>query len=731
VSATIAAGADAETAAGPVTDAAGDSTTPTTPGRRRNRRPTLRRQLALTLVGVAALSILLVGALNFVAANDLLVDGTADSLVRVGEARAQSIELGAGVILEEVAVAGADPALAQAFEDLSAAFDRTDDPLAADAAAELEDWYRAVVVEPLAEVGLPPVPLDDVVPQNDTARYLQYHYTVSDDRDGRRTVDDADDGSPYSAAHATHHPDLRSLADTFGFTDLLLIDAATDRVIYSTEKRIDFGTDLRTGPHRATLLADTVLERVPRVRVGDAVLADFAIYIPGGGRSVLFAAVAVRSGKEVIGTLVVQVPVDALNGLTTAGGRWEAVGLGAGESYVVGADRVLRSERRGWIEDPEGYLDALDADEGLERLIRGFGSPVGLQVVDSEAVETALAGSTFDAPTTNDLGQSTFSYARAVDVAGVPWVVVVDVPLDDARQPLYDYLRRLVIVFALVLPIAAVVGFWLADRLARPIPGVVAGAQAIAEGDRDPHLPHTANDEFGDLSRRLRVMAAELGRREAALDEEYERTRRMLLAVLPSRIVNDDGTLAADDPLSDTATVVAATFHVEGIDDDDDELSRIVDDAARLAEALAEDRDIERVLAGADRYLFIAGLGQPTDGTDDAIDFAAALAAMLHGFEADHHGVEVRPRIGIATGLVATGVLQESSLSFGAWGEPVRRALAIGALAVSDEVLVDVSTAELIDTDRHRLAPTDEVVDLLGRPMTLFAVAPEPGGTDQ
>ncbi|MFN3216800.1 MAG: adenylate/guanylate cyclase domain-containing protein [Acidimicrobiales bacterium] len=712
--------------AGPGTDPTDEATTPPSSGRSRTRRPTLRRQLALTLVGVSALSILLVGGLNFVAANDLLVDGTTDSLVRVGEARAQSIELGAGLILEEVAVAGADPALAAALEELAAAFASTDDPLDAGATAELEDWYRSEVTEPLEAIGLPSVPVDGVLPQNATARYLQYHYTVSDDFDGRRAVDDAGDGSPYSAAHATHHRYLRSLADTFGFTDLLLIDASTDQIVYSTEKRIDFGTDLRTGPFQSTLLAQTALERVPRVRVGEAVLADFAIYIPGGGRSVLFAAVAVRSGSEVIGTLAVQVPVDALNGLTTAGGRWEAVGLGAGESYVVGADRVLRSERRGWLEDPEGYLEALDADEAVEDLIRAFGSPVGLQVVDSEAVEEALAGSVFDEPTTNDLGRSTFTYARAVEIAGVPWVVVVDVPLNQAREPLYDYLRRLAIVFAIVLPIAAIVGFWLASRLARPIPGVVSGAQAIAEGDRDPHLPHTARDEFGDLSRRLRAMAAELGRREAALEEEYERTRRMLLAVLPARIVNDDGTLADDDPLSDTATVVAATFHVEGIDDDDEELSSIVDDAARLAEALAEERDIERVLAGADRYLFIAGLGQPSDGADEAIDFAAALAAMLHGFEADHHGVEIRPRIGIATGPVATGVLQESSLSFGAWGEPVRRALAIGALAVSDEVLVDVSTAELIDTGRHRLAPTDEVIDLLGRPMVLFAVADGP-----
>src|SRR6056297_2065888 len=91
---------------------------PTGRPRRWRRRPTLRRQLAITLVSVAALSILLVGGLNFVAANDLLVKGTADTLVRVGESRAKSIELGSERILDEVELAGSDPALADALEDL-------------------------------------------------------------------------------------------------------------------------------------------------------------------------------------------------------------------------------------------------------------------------------------------------------------------------------------------------------------------------------------------------------------------------------------------------------------------------------------------------------------------------------------------------------------------------------------------------------------------------------------
>jgi len=66
-------------------------------------------------------------------------------------------------------------------------------------------------------------------------------------------------------------------------------------------------------------------------------------------------------------------------------------------------------------------------------------------------------------------------------------------------------------------------------------------------------------------------------------------------------------------------------------------------------------------------------------------------------------------------------VLGGRSLTFGAWGEPVRRALAIAALSSGGQVLVDATThAELGDpvemTQMHGL------VDLDGQPMTLYSL---------
>ena len=79
--------------------------------------------------------------------------------------------------------------------------------------------------------------------------------------------------------------------------------------------------------------------------------------------------------------------------------------------------------------------------------------------------------------------------------------------------------------------------------------------------------------------------------------------------------------------------------------------------------------------------------------------------------------------IGVSTGEVATGVLARGSLTFAAWGEPVRRALAISALSLADEILVDLSTLEA-STGEWVTEPADDVVDLDNQPIEVRALVP-------
>jgi HAMP domain-containing protein len=675
---------------------------------RRPRR--LRRQIARTLVFTALAAVALFGALNFVAADRLLRSGTQDQLESVAQARARSIELGTERLLSRVSMASNDLGVAEAVLDFETAFATIgDEPLGPAETATLEEFYERNVIDPINETGLTEIALGDVVPATPAGRYVQYHYTVADTSAG--------DDSAYADAIGEHDQFLIELSNTIAGGDLLLISSESGEIVYSANKRIDLGTSLVDGPHADSPLGELLRLGVPRVRAGDALLSDFRIYVPTGGRPVLFAASAVRSGNEIVGVVAIEVPLAALDRITTADGNWDRLGLGNGESYVVAADRVLQSTTRAWLEDPDAYLDAV-VDPEERRLIDVLGSPVGVQTIDTDPVQQGLEGQSFEGESTDPLGRQVYSSSTSIDVPGVRWVVVTDVPLADARQPINDYLVRLAIVAAIILPCTAIAGFWMARRLTRPIRPAIDAARAVAEGDRHPQLDTTRNDEFGDLARRLARMASTLERQEHALAEEYERQRQMLLAVLPPHLVETGGTIAGTGDRTDIATVVALTLDCERRElDGHDELAESLAGATRLAERLAETHGLDRIRVAADRALFLAGAGRDHDGVDDALQFATTLTAQLRELS------EVGPaalavHLGISTGPVATGVLARGNLTFGAWGEPVRRALAISALAPADAALVDSSTVDAAPAG-WVFGPADQVVDLADEPMSV------------
>lgn len=685
---------------------------------RRPRR--LRRQLAATLAGSALISLLLVGVINYFAASALLQEGAEDQLVGVAESRANSIELGIERFLGSTASTSADLAVVNALTGFEEAFDAlNNETLEPEQERDLEVFYEQNVLEPLESLGFGGLVVEEVAPASTAGRYLQYFYTlpVVDDVD-RVTIQDAGDGSEYSALHARFHPFFAGLADETG--DILLITDEGD-VVYSVQKRIDLGTNLRSGLAGDTGLAEAVFQRLPRVRTGEAILADFELSIAGGGRPQLYAIAAVKGATEVVGAIAFSVSVDAINSITTADGDWEGVGLGDGESYVVGFDQLLRSESRLWIEDPDEYLDSVD-DADLAEVIEAFDSPVLLQPVNTPAVQAAQDDETFSGSTENYLGDETFAYARPLSAGGLDWVVVAETPLSQLWSPLYRYALILGLVLAVVLPIAAILGYFLADRLTRAIPVVVQMASGIAAGERNLEIPDLGANEFGDLARRLGQMSTELGRQEAALAEEFEQRRELLLTVLPPRLVEGSGDVIGTSGAIGIGTVIAVSIEVGDHEPGDEDVAELQRGFGNDIESRAEALDIERIRTAQDRFLLLAGVDQPDDGADLALDFAAVLASRAESLaESGLIGLELH--IGLATGPVATGVLQQGSLTFTAWGEPVRQALAISALSIGNQILVDESTGASVH-DRSRLEAAEDVIALDGQPMVLFRPVP-------
>ncbi|MDH4117233.1 MAG: HAMP domain-containing protein, partial [Acidimicrobiia bacterium] len=565
--------------------------------------------------------------------------------------------------------------------------------------------------------------------------YLQYHYIVENRNEGpdRSQLIEADgDTSAYGRVHRQRQARLDRLRAMLGFDDLLLVDAE-GTIVYSAAKRFDFGTSLVRGPYRESGLARLVTRRLAAAPVGDAVFSDFELYLPASARPTMFVAAALRSGTETIGAVAFSIPIESLNRLVTSDRRWEDVGLGrTGDIYVVGADRLMRSEPRLWIEDRDAYLSDLDESglhPTLSETITALDTPVLVQPVDTDSVNEALNGGTFTGSTRDYLARSTLAFAAPVGAEGLDWVIVAEVPMAEAGESLRMFRTRLLVTGGLLVPLVWLLGVALARRMTRPVHPVLAAAVAIAGGDLEATAPDLGRNEFGDVARRLNVVASDLRGQRQALEEEERQITRLLLSALPPRLVEQlrSGRRQIAD-LIDSATVITMTiegaFDQAGIDPD-----AAVELGSRLSadlEAAAERLGIERVRSSSSQHLFVAGLDSPNTEADQAAEFVIQARDLIDRF-AEDRGVAITYHAGLAAGEVLAGLLAGDQLTFGVVGEPAQIALTLDAAAVAGQVLVHRSVVDDL-SDRWVLEALSNLTDLRGQQIDAFALTGVKGG---
>ncbi len=711
------------------------------------RARSLRTVLAVVMVAVAAVAMFVVGAIDHQVTSSRLRATAEDQLEALLHARSRAIVDGLERIRAEVSILAADPTVAAAVREFGAAIAELED-----AGPELvDDAQRAAVrsvyaggladparTEALIAAGLSVPEVDDLVPADPVATYLQYHYLASapEDAAARVAVDDAGDGSTWSQVHARRHPFLRDVARSSGFRDVLLVPLG-GRIAYTVGKSADLGVDLGSTGFDTSALAQLGSELI-QAPVGEAALIDFEPYLGGLDGPALLVAAIVRDGSESVGVIVVQIPPDQLTSLMTGGGRWAEVGLGeTGETFVVGRDLRLRSDARGWIEDPQAHLDRLrsNGDEEVADAVAAIGSTVLVQPVATEAVETALGGARFVGSSSDAFGETVLAVAAPLPVVGLDWVVVAEISRDEALAELDGYVRDVLVLAAVLVPLVALAGVVLAARATRPVGPLVAAAEEVAAGRLHVDLDDPSRDEFGHLARELQRRAAGLAAEDAALEQQRRSIDELLLAVLPDRLLDAVRTGRLDiGDLADTATVITLTIDGLGAggaggtggagrpgradgaaaghppsragglgSEDDDQLSPSVaaaagdDPAAQVAaalESLAREHRVERAWSSADRHLFLAGLGRVEEhGCDDAVAFVADAMSAIAAIAAEAE-LTVSVHGALAAGDVATGIVGGGRVSLGVWGRTARVALALDAAAERGSVLVHDSVLD-------------------------------------
>ena len=496
----------------------------------------IRTKLVIVLVLVAAVSVGIYSIVEYRAAKRALLEESFDTLVAVRELKAQQIEDYFSTIASQVVTFSESSMIVDAVQEFRTAVDLLDEGGDGSGPSDLLGYYEQEFLPRLNENFLSQAPeqAEAYLPQDPIARRMQTRFIAQNPNltGEKHLLDDADDGSSYSAVHGRYHPIIRNFLERFGYYDIFLVDAESGRIVYSVFKEVDFGTSLLTGPYAETNFAAAFQTARSADSAEFVNFQDFEAYAPSYNAPASFVASPIFDRSELIGVLVFQMPIDRINDIMTSRGSWRDVGLGeSGETYIVGDDLLMRNQSRFLIEDRDGYLSMIrniGLDERIVQRIEAFNTSIDLQPVDTQGTRAALAGGANTEIFPDYRGVPVLSAYRLLDLPGLNWAIMSEIDEAEALAPAYRLRNRTLQLMGFLIAGIVLTSFLFARTMTRPIQNLSAKAQRIAKGDLGITIEATGGDEIAELARNFDVMREALRELVEGLEEKVaDRTKEL------------------------------------------------------------------------------------------------------------------------------------------------------------------------------------------------------------
>jgi class 3 adenylate cyclase len=657
----------------------GDAAAPPKLSRRFLSRVSIQSKLLVMLLATSILSAAVVGAIGYQSGRESLRNAVFDGLTEIRQSQSRQLAAQISDLKNSLVIYTRGSTTTQALQAFTAGFDQlanaTITPQQQQAIAEYYNNQFAKVED--NQTG-DEVDVSALLPTSNAQKYLQANYTTPfTDWDKAIRLDDARDGSPWSAANARYNDFFREIVTRFEYEDALLLDTRGN-VVYSAYKGVDLGTNILNGPYRTGNLTDAYLKAMASNAVDYVAVTDFGDYQPAPSPTAWLVSPVGDVGR-VEGVLALQFPISKINRLMTMDRRWEDSGMGkTGETYIVGPDNLMRSDSRLFVEDPEKFkrevIEAGTPPDIAQNSLRQGGTTL-VQPVGSDATGLAQRGQKGTLIARDYLGKETLQAYAPVDVEGLHWTMIAKIDTAEAFAPVSAFTRNLVLSTAAIIFVVSIAAMLLARLFIRPIRRLEAGAQQISSGDYGVTVPVQSKDEFGDLTVAFNGMSRNLAIKEDLLNEQRRENDRLLLSLMPEPVVaryrEGEETIAQD---HQDVTVIFAD--IAGLDElsaqmTSDAALAIVNRLVRQFDAAAESLGVERVRTLHNGYLASCGLNVPRlDNVRRTVDFALEMQRIVDRYNGET-GSNLRLRAGIDTGTVTSGLVGRSSLAYDMWGATV------------------------------------------------------------
>jgi methyl-accepting chemotaxis protein len=387
---------------------------------------------------------------------------------------------------------------------------------------------------------------------------LQHEYIVANDNklgEKEKLVVVNNSAISYHALHAQYHPSFEKAQKLFGFYDIFLIDTASDQIVYTVYKELDFGTRLSDGIAAKTKLAEAYY-RVKNAKSRDDVyLSDFEPYLASYNDQAAFAAVPVFDGERQIGVLAMQYPIDKITATINSGKTWDKIGLGAsGDAYLVGADKLLRTDVRDVLTAKAQFITSMGdrVNPAARALIDKKNSSIGTVHADSQAVQEAVAGRSGVTRFNDYRGVPMVGAYAPLQVQGLNWGIVTAIAQSEADAPVAalsrnTLLRTLAVAAGVLLVVGGLMTLFL-RRFMQPITHLHDTVNAVAAGKTDARSRLAQPDEIGELGRAFDKLLDERIAQLEKANKENETLNTSVIGLLQTvfQLSNKDLTARAD-----------------------------------------------------------------------------------------------------------------------------------------------------------------------------------------
>ena len=476
---------------------------------------TIKLRLILLSIGLVLIQlmfgVLITGNNSLSLVSDALVDSNRNALVSIREQKQQQLSNYLKTIRGQITTLASNSMIIGATDEFIFSFDDYLNEVTNDNQS-LVEFYQGPFSEKYSNLNGEDVNVQPLIPDAEsTTSSLQSAYIADNSHPlgEKNKLLYAEDSSTYGKVHEAYHPSLQGYLQEFGFYDIFIINHETGDVIYSVFKEIDFATNLLSGPHKDSGLANA-FRQARELKKGQVFTSKFQSYVPSYGAPAAFIATPIVDGTTKLGVLVFQIPVNRIDRIMTNNSKWQEVGLGqTGETYLVGADKTLRSNRRLYLEDKRAYLDLVRQSAGADIAAKlgRVGTAIGIQSIDTPSVNLALQGESGYLDYVDYSDRRVLSAYTLLDSGGEPWALIAEMTEQEAYNT-YDVIKADLVWMSVVtvivcLIIGVSVGFLVSKRISDHILRLSTVMDDISKGDGDltAKIDYDGKNEFGDISR--------------------------------------------------------------------------------------------------------------------------------------------------------------------------------------------------------------------------------------